>query len=193
MTFKACSKCGANNNAGSKHIPFQRYGKHWCGHCGTKLENQRVLSMDKQTIQTLITKLDTNAISLKEAKEFAQKFGMRTTARTKNQFVKDLCNGGQTMSYADAKAAKLRLEEHHKATSDELRKFDKHKGAMGLTPDHIKATDEWKRAKANYDAATEALRKYNQRFFKLYDKEVKAERREKQTRLMAGENLINEG
>lgn len=149
--------------------------------------------MDKQTIQTIITKLDTNAITLKEAKAFAQKFGMRTTARTKSQFVKDLCNGGQTMSYADAKAAKVRLEEHVDAASVELHKFDVHRGPMGLLPDSIKFTDEYRRVKVNFDTANEALRKYNQRFFKLYDREVKAERREKQQRMMAGENLVNRG
>lgn len=38
--FKPCSKCGANNNPGSKHAPFVKSGKNWCGYCGTKLAKE---------------------------------------------------------------------------------------------------------------------------------------------------------
>ena len=47
-------------------------------------------SMNKQVIQDIITKLDMNAITLKDAKEFAKRFGMESKSRTKRQFIKDL-------------------------------------------------------------------------------------------------------
>ena len=46
--------------------------------------------MNKQVIQDIITKLDMNAITLKDAKEFAKRFGMESKSRTKRQFIKDL-------------------------------------------------------------------------------------------------------
>lgn len=47
-------------------------------------------SMNRQVRQDIITKLDTNAMTLKEAKEFAKRFGMESKSRTKQQFIKDL-------------------------------------------------------------------------------------------------------
>jgi hypothetical protein len=46
--------------------------------------------MDKQTVQMLVTKLDTNAVTLKEAKEFAKRFGLPTEGQTKEQFIRQL-------------------------------------------------------------------------------------------------------
>ena len=46
--------------------------------------------MDKATFQLLVTKLDTNAITLKEAKHFCKRFGEVPKAHTKNKFIKML-------------------------------------------------------------------------------------------------------
>jgi len=49
-----------------------------------------MLSLDRQTFQTIITKLDTGAITLKEAKEFAKRLGAKPEGRTKEQFIRSL-------------------------------------------------------------------------------------------------------
>lgn len=59
-------------------------------------------------------------------------------------------------------AARARLEAERAAASAELRAFPKD-GPMGLTPDAVKATPEWRAASARYQAAHEALRQFNQR------------------------------
>jgi len=46
--------------------------------------------MDRQSLQLLITKLDTNAVTLKEAKAFAKRLGVESTARTKESFIRDI-------------------------------------------------------------------------------------------------------
>lgn len=42
------------------------------------------------TLQTIITKLDLNAITLKDAKAFSRRFGYKADGRTKQQFIKNL-------------------------------------------------------------------------------------------------------
>ena len=49
-----------------------------------------MLNMDRQTFQTIITKLDTKVITLKEAKEFAKRLGATPEGRTKEQFIRSL-------------------------------------------------------------------------------------------------------
>lgn len=46
--------------------------------------------IDRCTAQTLTTKLDTNAISLKEAKQFVARLGVDIVGRTKEQFIRNL-------------------------------------------------------------------------------------------------------
>ena len=46
--------------------------------------------MDRIDYQTIVTKLDTNAITLKEAKAFALRVGAKATGRTKEQFIRSL-------------------------------------------------------------------------------------------------------
>lgn len=140
--------------------------------------------MDKQAI---IIALNTGKISLKQAKEHAKVLGLKTTGRTKEVFIRDLNNGGQTMGYDAAKAAKQRLQDHCDSASVELQKFDAHKGAMGLLPDSIKFSDGYRRVKVNFDTAFEALRKYNQHFNRLYKADIQAERRAKFASLQKAE------
>lgn len=53
------------------------------------------------------------------------------------------------------------------------------KSAAGLTPDHIKASQEWKDTYQACGAAHNLLRRINQHLVKHYAKELKAEREAK--------------
>jgi hypothetical protein len=53
-------------------------------------KDSKMLSMDRQTFQTIVTKLDTGAITLKEAKEFVRRLGAKPEGRTKEQFIRSL-------------------------------------------------------------------------------------------------------
>lgn len=48
------------------------------------------MGIDRQTVQTIVMKLDTGAVTLKEAKDFAKRFGAKPEGRTKAQFIKAL-------------------------------------------------------------------------------------------------------
>ena len=76
--------------------------------------------------------------------------------------------------YAIAKAAKLILETEHKAASVAISSFPT--GAMGLTPDHVKQSPEWRAAYSRYWSANNSLRNFNRKFLKQYRKEIAAER-----------------
>lgn len=49
-----------------------------------------MLALDRQTFQTLITKLDLNQITLKDAKKFAAQLGAKVEGHTKEQFIRSL-------------------------------------------------------------------------------------------------------
>ena len=66
-------------------------------------------------------------------------------------------------------------------TSAALNKFPR--GAMGLTPDAVKATPEWQLAKKAYNLAFEQSRAFNKFFTKAYKKEIAAERNERRAAL----------
>jgi hypothetical protein len=76
--------------------------------------------------------------------------------------------------FVKAKTERDNLEFAAKEAGEELRAFPK--GPMNLTPDHIKATPEWKAAKLRFDRAFAALRDFNVVFTKQYATELRAER-----------------
>jgi hypothetical protein len=47
---------------------------------------------------------------------------------------------------------------------------------MGLTPDHVRATPEWRAAKARSKAAFAALQAFNIVFTRMFAKELRAQR-----------------
>lgn len=53
------------------------------------------------------------------------------------------------------------------------------RGAMGLTPDAVRATPEWRAAKVRVDRAFARLRAFNTIFVKKFAKELRAERAER--------------
>lgn len=85
----------------------------------------------------------------------------------------------QTDYYLYKQAAAL-LDKEVSITSKALQKFPR--GAMGLTPDDVKATPEWKAAKKAFDDAFNKLRKFNAVFVKKYKKEIAADRIAAQSR-----------
>jgi hypothetical protein len=46
--------------------------------------------MNRLTVQLIVEKLDTKAISLKEAKERAARFGLPVAGRTREEFIRGL-------------------------------------------------------------------------------------------------------
>lgn len=82
------------------------------------------------------------------------------------------------MTYEEAKAHQKKLEEKNTADSEALRAFDKYgKTEMGLTPDHVKAMPEWRKAKQDFNISFSELRTYNSWFVKTFKKERAMERR----------------
>ena len=96
-------------------------------------------------------------------------------------YVKDMWHRTVALSFADAKAWQARLDATLTATTAVLNAYPK--SAIGLTPDHIKATAEWK---GNYRAnqlAFDRLRRFNQVFVRTFKKELAAERKAKRNKI----------
>lgn len=81
------------------------------------------------------------------------------------------------MNYQDAKRMQSALDDKASQCSQALQLFPK--GNMGLTPDHVKQSPEWKLARANYARAHDQLRKFNAQFVKHFRAEIAADRRAK--------------
>jgi transposase len=77
-------------------------------------------------------------------------------------------------TYEQAKARADAARERSNAANDVLQQFPK--GAMGLTPDDVKASPEWKTAKRNYDAAFKEEREANSVISKNFKKESAKDR-----------------
>lgn len=78
-------------------------------------------------------------------------------------------------TYAEAKAVRDAIDAEGREAGKVLNAFPK--GAMNLTPDAVKATPEWKAAKARSDALFQKLRTFNTWFVKAFAAEIRAERR----------------
>ena len=77
-------------------------------------------------------------------------------------------------AYESAKAIKAALSHRVDAASAVLNQYPK--GAMGLTPDAVRATAQWKADKAEFDVAFRASRDFNGKFSKMFKLEIRAER-----------------
>lgn len=87
------------------------------------------------------------------------------------------------MTYEEAKLHKENLETKNKMYSDKLKEFDKYgEGVMGMTPDHVRAMPEWKRAKAECEMSFAQLRHFNGWFVKTFKKEYAKDRRNRYSR-----------
>lgn len=81
------------------------------------------------------------------------------------------------MSYAIARAVGAQLEAEHKRASAALKALPGvGTGPMGLTPDAVKFSPEYRTLKAAADAAREAVRRHNGMMVKRYAREMRQER-----------------
>jgi hypothetical protein len=77
--------------------------------------------------------------------------------------------------YIQAKQIKDRLEAETKLTGDALRSMSGNT-PTGLTPDHVKSTPEWQKAKREFDAAFSVLRKFNEVYVRRFKREIDKDR-----------------
>lgn len=77
------------------------------------------------------------------------------------------------MTYAEAKLIKIVLEAEHRVASEKMASFPK--GPMGLTPDAVKFSDEFRSAKVRYQAAHKALATFSKFFVKRFKAEYSKE------------------
>ena len=84
------------------------------------------------------------------------------------------------MNYLEAKKISDELNKKVDETSSALNseKYTKHKTSMGLIPDSIRQTDEWKKDKLAFNVAFKNLRNFNKIFVKTFKKEIIAERQD---------------
>lgn len=80
------------------------------------------------------------------------------------------------MTYKDAKAYKQELEEKNDTASKQLNQLSV-KNSMGLVPEHVRSSAEWKEAKKKYEVTFSELRIFNDWFLKTYKKEYLNDRR----------------
>ncbi len=78
------------------------------------------------------------------------------------------------MNFEEAKATKALLENHLAETNAALALFPR--SAMGLTPDEVKFSWEFLKAKAEFKHAFEVLRTFNGYMMRTFSKEMRRER-----------------
>ena len=83
------------------------------------------------------------------------------------------------MSYEEAKVEQDLLEEVSSATGNALRAFPRN--SMGLVSDSVRATPEYRAAKAASDTAFASLQQFNLVFTKMFARELRAERASRYT------------
>ncbi len=83
------------------------------------------------------------------------------------------------MTYEEAKLYRDQMEERHKVDTVKLKEFDKHRNGMGLIPDEIRESQEYRIIKSKCDRNFAELRKFNGWFVKTFKKEIRQERRER--------------
>lgn len=79
------------------------------------------------------------------------------------------------MTYSEAKAYRDQLEAELNRLSAILNSFP-HDGPMGLTPDHVKLSPEYRAAKSAWDLQFHKLRTFNGAFTREFRAELKLER-----------------
>lgn len=80
-------------------------------------------------------------------------------------------------TYEEAKAESALVEKEMFEAQAAIDAFPR--GPMGLTPDAVRATPEWRAAKTRVDKAFARLRAFNAVFVKRFAKELRAERDER--------------
>jgi len=84
------------------------------------------------------------------------------------------------MTFEEAKSLQTTREADVMCTGDVLDRFPK--GALGLTPDEVKFTPEYRQAKAEFNHAFEAFQNINRYILRHFAKECREERRARRSR-----------
>jgi hypothetical protein len=79
------------------------------------------------------------------------------------------------LDYEGFKAARAVVDAEVDSASKELKKFPR--GNMGLTPDDVKNSPEFKSTKRAYDVAFKKLQTLNKTYVKRFKKELAADRK----------------
>lgn len=98
----------------------------------------------------------------------------------KSSFEKSFELAMAAVNYETAKAKVDQLNDEYKRLSDELNKFPKN--AMGLVPDEIKRTVEYRSIKEASDKVFATLRAINPPYLKKFKVEISAEREARRKR-----------
>ena len=95
-------------------------------------------------------------------------------AGTRSHATKALAGAGSSSPFEEAKAEVALLEKEVDAANEVLKTFPR--GTMGLTPDAVATTPEYRAAKARFQKAFARLRAFNAVYVKRFAKELRAER-----------------
>jgi hypothetical protein len=88
------------------------------------------------------------------------------------------------MNYEEFKSLKAIQDERTDIASDLMNSFAKYKLPNGLTPDHIKQTEQWKEAKKQWNTQFSRTRELNKLGNKLFKKEIREDHRLKREALI---------
>lgn len=87
---------------------------------------------------------------------------------------------GNLMNFTQATIMRNAFETHMKEAAQALKAIEGvGAGPMGLTPDHVKASPQYKEAKARFDWDFSNFRNFNAYYVKTFKKELAALRRSK--------------
>jgi len=78
--------------------------------------------------------------------------------------------------YQEAKARRDQLEAEYERLGRALKALSGG-GLMGMTPEHVRTTPEWKKAKREADAAFAALQAFNTVYVHRFKREIAQDRR----------------
>ncbi len=98
---------------------------------------------------------------------------MKTKAQIEQEIADVLSESGPD-PFEDAKAERDSIQEEVNAADAAINAFPK--GAMGITPDAIRATPEFRAANVRFQKAFARLQAFNTIYVKKFAKEIRAER-----------------
>ncbi len=95
----------------------------------------------------------------------------------------------RSAAYRAGRRTKDELDNKAKAASAALQGFPKG-GSMGLTPDHVKNSPEFQRAKAEYASAEARYKAHNQQFLKEHGAQYRADEADRRKAVAAGKQVL---
>lgn len=97
----------------------------------------------------------------------------KSPAQLDREIAEALAGSESSTAFEQAKAERDEIERESDEADAVLKTFPR--GPMGLTPDSVRATPEWKAAKARSERAFARLRAFNTVFVRRFAKEIRAE------------------